>query len=653
MSRTGLTVATFLLITIGISSQLLLAANRPNILFCIADDASFPHMGAYGCDWVETPGFDRVAREGLLFTRAYTPNAKCAPSRACILTGRNSWQLKQAGNHIPFFPPEFKTYAEVLSESGYFVGKTAKGWAPGVARDERGQRRQMAGQPFDSRRTKPPATGISPLDYAANFDDFLKAAPADKPWCFWYGGFEPHRGYEYRSGISKAGKFVTDIEGVPAFWPDNEVVRTDMLDYAFEIEYFDKHLVQMIQLIESRSMLDNTLIVVTADNGMPFPRIKGQEYELSNHLPLAIMWKDGIRNPGRTIDDYVSFIDFAPTFIELAGLTWNQTGMKPSPGTSLTDIFFSEISGQVNRRRDHVLIGKERHDVGRPQDRGYPIRGIVKNGMLYLHNFEISRWPAGNPETGYLNCDGSPTKTEVLQTRTSETLRHFWQDCFGMRPAEELYDVSQDPECMNNLAQQPEYATLRGELKEQLFRELKQQEDPRMFGRGDVFDKYIYADPGTRGFYERYLAGEQIKAGWVNPTDFEAGARGTLNWQSRRPLWSHTLRSESRVRPQRGMPADSTDRMLGGLIFRQSYSPDRAGILVRKWQRIGNDTHTCGLLEWHTSSDVKCEFDVVCSPSLVRRRYVTNIGSIAGFLQDGADILGPQRLDAEITSLRS
>ena len=93
-------------------SSLAQAADPPNILFCIADDASWAHVGAYGCSWVRTPGFDRVAREGVLFTNAYTPNAKCAPSRACILTGRNPWQLKAAANHIPFFPAEFKTYAE-------------------------------------------------------------------------------------------------------------------------------------------------------------------------------------------------------------------------------------------------------------------------------------------------------------------------------------------------------------------------------------------------------------------------------------------------------------------------------------------------------------------------------------------------------------
>lgn len=80
---------------------------QPNILFCIADDVSFPHMNAYGTSWVNTPGFDRVAREGLLFEQAYTCNAKSAPSRAAIITGRNSWQLEEACNHWPEFPNKF------------------------------------------------------------------------------------------------------------------------------------------------------------------------------------------------------------------------------------------------------------------------------------------------------------------------------------------------------------------------------------------------------------------------------------------------------------------------------------------------------------------------------------------------------------------
>jgi hypothetical protein len=379
----------------------------------------------------------------------------------------------------------------------------------------------MAGQPFEARKAQPPAQGISGNDYAGNFADFLEAAPNDGPWCFWYGSLEPHRRYEYGVGVNKAGKKLTDINDVPDFWPDNETTRNDMLDYAFEIEHFDKHLGRMLQLLEQRGQLNNTLVMVTSDNGMPFPRVKGQEYELSNHMPLAAMWIDGINKPGRVIDDYVSFIDFAPTFVEIAGLQWDATGMAPSPGRSLTDIFSSEKSGIVNPQRDHVLIGKERHDIGRPNDWGYPIRGIFKDNMLYLRNYETARWPAGNPETGYLNTDGSPTKTVVLNGRKDESLYKFWQLCFGKRPTEELYRVDEDRFCMENLAREADYQQLKQQLRRQLRRELEQQADPRALGNGEIFEQFPYADNRTKNFHQRYMAGEQLQAGWVNPTDFE------------------------------------------------------------------------------------------------------------------------------------
>jgi N-sulfoglucosamine sulfohydrolase len=506
------------------SSSVAAAAERPNILFCIADDASFPYMGAYGCKWTRTPGFDRVAREGLLFTRAYTPNAKCAPSRACILTGRNSWQLEEAANHWCYFPPKFKVFTEVLAENGYVVGKTGKGWGPGVAKTADGAPRDMTGKPFDKLKAPPPASGVSNNDYAANFAAFLDARAAharekEQPFLFWYGGYEPHRGYEFASSL-KAGRKVEEIDAVPPFWPDTEKVRTDMLDYALELEHFDTHLLRMIELLEKRGELDNTLIVVTADNGMPFPRVKGQEYEMSNHLPFACMWKKGIRAPGRTVDDYISFIDLAPTFLELAGVAWDAGGMQPSPGKSLTDIFASEKSGRVNPARDHVLIGKERHDIGRPDDVGYPIRGILSDGWLYLHNYEPSRWPACDPLTGYLNCDGSPTKTLVLEGRGSPGDR-FWQLCFGKRPAEEFFNAAADPACMNNVATDTQFAERMQAMKERMERELKEQEDPRMFGRGEVFDKYPYAEKRSLDFYNRYKAGEKMNPGWVNATDFD------------------------------------------------------------------------------------------------------------------------------------
>ena len=496
-------------------------AERPNILFCIADDASQPHFGAYGCQWVKTPAFDRVARDGLLFTNAWTPNAKCAPSRACILTGRNTWQLEAACNHMCYFPRKFVTYVEALTEVGYFTGKTAKGWSPGVAVDENGQRRDLAGKAFDRRRLKPPARFITNTDYAGNFEDFLETRPDGKPFCFWYGCREPHRRYEYGVGIAKGGKKTSDIDRVPGFWPDNETIRTDMLDYAYEVEYFDSHLGRMLKTLEDRGELDNTLVVVTSDNGMPFPRVKGQEYAMSNHLPLAIMWPKGIKKPGRTIDDFVSFIDFAPTFLEVAEVGASKTKMQPITGQSLTGIFGSAKSGRTLAWRDHMLIGKERHDVGRPDDQGYPIRGIVKDGYLFLRNYEPSRWPVCDPVTGYLNCDGSPTKTAILDLWRSGKAPRFWDLSFARKPAEELYFIQEDRECLHNLAEDPKHAGVKQALEKQMVAELRAQGDPRMFGKGHVFDEYPVATKPVANYFNRFAKGEKVKAGWVNPGDYE------------------------------------------------------------------------------------------------------------------------------------
>jgi len=489
---------------------------RPNILFAIADDWGL-HGGVYGTPWVNTPSLDRVAREGLLFSNAYTPMAKCAPSRAIILTGRHLWQNEEAGNHMAVFPSKLKSWPEVLMDHGWHMGITGKGWGPGIANDASGKPRKITGIPFNDRKAEPPAQAISNNDYAANFTDFLDAAPQDTPWCFWYGSTEPHRGYEFQVGVNKGGKSLSDIDRVPGYWPDNETVRHDMLDYAFEVEHVDRHLGRMLAELEQRGLLDNTLVIVTSDHGMPFPRVKGYAYHDSNHIPLAIRWPRGLQHPGRTIEDFVDFTDIAPTILDYAEIAVERSGMLPITGKSLRPILESAQAGRVLPERDHVLIGKERTDVGRPNDWGYPIRGIVTEDYLYLRNYEPTRWPAGNPETGYLDTDGSPTKTLLLELGRANRADRFWQLNFGMRPADELYDLRSDPDCIDNIATDtPD--TVRA-LRERMESTLKAQRDPRMAGEGYLFDNY--APTQGAGFYEKFLRGERVNSGWVNKTDFE------------------------------------------------------------------------------------------------------------------------------------
>jgi N-sulfoglucosamine sulfohydrolase len=490
----------------------------PNVLVVMADDWG-PHAGAYGTRWIRTPSFDRVAREGLLFRRAYTPLAKCAPSRATVLTGRHPWLNGAAANHSPFFPPELKTWPEALGERGWHVGSTGKTWAPGIAVDAAGKPRALAGKAYSARTLTPPTRAISNNDYSGNFAAFLDAAPPGKPWAFWLGTQEPHRSYEYLSGATKGGKTPADIDRVPAYWPDTEVVRHDMLDYAFAAENVDLHLGRALAELERRGLLDSTLVIVTSDHGMPFPRVKGYAYHASNHVPLAIRWPAGLRRPGRVIDDHVDFADLAPTILDFAGVAAADTGMRPFSGRSLRPILESEREGRIVPERDHTLVGKERTDVGRPGDAGYPIRGLLTDGFLFLRNSEPSRWPAGNPETGYLDTDGSPTKTLILEMGRRDRRDPFWLLNFGFRPAEELYDLASDPDCVRNLAADPAHAARLRSLRDRMDRELLRQGDPRAEGRGAEFERHPPAN--NANFHERYLRGESVNSGWVTPTDFE------------------------------------------------------------------------------------------------------------------------------------
>ncbi len=465
-------------------------SKRPNILFAIADDAS--HMSAYGHEFLHTPAFDRVAKDGVRFNNSFTTNPKCAPSRASILTGMHTWQLEDACNHSSIFPAKFKSYVDLLENGGYFVGYTGKGWGPGDYK-KGGWKRNPAGPEFNGCFLEPPAnTKISNKDYTANFTDFLNKRPKDTPFYFWYGGHEPHRSYIPGEGI-RAGKKIEDVK-VPAYLPNEDTVKSDLLDYGYETEWFDMHLGNMIQKLKDIGEYENTLIIVTSDNGMPFPRVKGQMYEFDFNLPLAMSWKNKI--PGnRVIDDLISFTDFAPTILEAAGIEKHSQII----GTSLLPLLASSLSGIVEPERTYVLMGRERHDVGSEDDLSYPVRCIRNHDFLYIRNLKPDRWPAGNPETGFTNCDSSPTKELILQQH-EDGKNFYFNLAFGKRPLEELYDIKKDFECMHNLADDPAYSQIKKSMWEMLEHDLVLQNDPRVLGKGQVFEDYEYVGTGNHSW---------------------------------------------------------------------------------------------------------------------------------------------------------
>jgi len=462
---------------------------QPNILLAIADDWSAGHAGAYGCQWIKTPAFDRVAKAGVLFRNAFTSNPKCSPCRATMLTGRNTWQLKEAVNHMSVFPRDFPVYPDLLEQAGYFSGCTGKGWGPGDFKST-GWPHNPAGREWNAVKLQPPVSGIAPIDYARNFEEFLREKPKDKPFCFWLGGHEPHRPYEPGSGV-RAGKKLKDVQ-VPPYLPDNEIVRSDMLDYALEVEWFDRHVGLALDHLEKLGELDNTLVLVTSDHGMPFPRVKGQIFEDGFHIPLAICWGKHMAG-GRVIDDFINTRDYAPTFLEAAGLPPAGT----MTGASFLGLLTSGKSGTIDPSRSVMLSGKERHDIGRPNDAGYPVRAIRTEEYLYVRNFAPDRWPAGNPETGYTNVDDSPTKQFMLSR-----FDKFYEMSFGKRPMEELYLVKTDPSNLNDLARDPKYAEIKRKLRERMEELLRAEGDPRMLGQADFFDTIEYTGPKLHSYSE-------------------------------------------------------------------------------------------------------------------------------------------------------
>ncbi|SMP75873.1 Sulfatase [Neorhodopirellula lusitana] len=182
---------------------------------------------------------------------------------------------------------------------------------------------------------------------------------------------------------------------MPSFLPDTPEIRSDLLDYCFEVQWFDDHLRKMLDALEAARELDNTLVVVTSDNGMAFPRAKANCYEYGIHMPLAIAWPESF--PGnRTVDDVVSLVDVTATLYDTTGVQPPDT--TPLSGRSLTNVLTSSRNGTVDPQRDAAFSGRERHSSSRFNTLGYPQRVIRTTEYLYIRNFKPERWPAGAPK---------------------------------------------------------------------------------------------------------------------------------------------------------------------------------------------------------------------------------------------------------------
>lgn len=519
----------FLLFTLLCSTFSVVAAQRPNILFCFADD-----MGRYASiyrqidgqgtlnDIVQTPNLDRIAREGVVFKNAHVTAPSCTPCRSSVLSGQYFWRTGRAAIlQGAKWDMSIPSYPLLLKKAGYHLGKMYKVWSPGTPGDapygqqthayEKAGRRVNDFSEHVTRMVsegKPLQTAKQELydEVAANFDDFLTDRKADQPFCFWYGPTNVHRKWVKGSGAALWKLNPDDLKGkLPAFLPDVHEVREDLASYLGEVMAFDACVGVLLNKLEAIGELDNTLVMVSGDHGAPgFPHGKCNLYDFGTHVSLFA--RGAGTKPGRVVNDFVNLMDLAPTFLELGAV-------KPPDvmtGRSLLPLLRSEKSGQVDPERTWVITGRERHvESARAGFLPYPQRALRTSDYLFIVNFKPERMPMGDPgqldadittltentHTSFADMDSSPTKAWLISGRNNPQWKQHFDWAFGKRPDEELYHISQDPHEVKNLADDTNYTAIRDQLRERLMNELKRTQDPRLEKDGAFFETAPMAGP--------------------------------------------------------------------------------------------------------------------------------------------------------------
>ena len=506
------------------------AGDRPNILFAFADDWG-RYASAYAAierggpgDIISTPNFDRVAKEGVLFTNAFVNAPSCTPCRSSLLSGQYFWRTgRGAILQGAIWDETIPSYPLILQQVGYHIGHTYKVWSPGtVANAPYGARATAYGKrgsrfnnfsKFVSNQSDIEAGKQTLLEEVrGNFHDFLSDRKNDQPFCYWWGPTNCHRKWVQGSGQKLWGLNPDDLKGkLPRFLPDEPIVREDVADYLGEAMAFDAGLGVLLEELEKTGERDNTIVVVSGDHGAPgFPNGKCNLYDFGTHVALAISWPKVIP-VDRVVHDFVCLPDLAATFVEAGG----ETIPEVMTAKSLLPVLQSDKSGVVDPLRDAVITGRERHVAKARNDwMPYPQRAIRTKNFLYIRNFKPDRWPMGtgpgygaqagdmptfealreNTFAAFGDLDGSPTKAWIaLNCEKDESRRKYFDFAFGRRPAEELYDLSVDADQVYNVAIEERYAEVKTDLAARLLKTLEETGDPRVTGDGTTFDKPPFA----------------------------------------------------------------------------------------------------------------------------------------------------------------
>ena len=440
----------------------------PNILIIIADDMS-KTAGVYGGKVIKTPGMDNLAKEGILFEKAFCTASSCTPSRASILTGKYPHELYEGANLYGPLSVSYPNYTRILADKGYSIGLTGKGWGPGNFATG-GYKENPAGPKYDS------------------FEQFISQLPKSTPFCYWIGPSDPHR--PYSPELKKKTEITEKELKIPAWLPDNEKVREDLFDYYAEVKRFDEAIESAVAVLKKNGKYENTLIIITSDNGMPFPRAKANSYDEGTNIPLIMRWGNHFKK-GTRYTELVSLVDLAPTILEVT----NTKAPSSMTGKSLLPLL---VNGNTDERFNTVFIERERHANIRKDSLSYPMRVIRTKQFLFIQNLRPERWPAGDPDfyrepAPFGDIDDGHSKKFLVDNRFNSQYKRMVDWSLEKRPAEELYDITKDPDALNNLAGERQYRKIKKEFKKQIKEWRKQTGDPSLKNE-NIFDRYRYDD---------------------------------------------------------------------------------------------------------------------------------------------------------------
>jgi len=405
------------------------ASEKPNIVFIIADDVSWDDFGCYGNRDVKTPNIDRLAAQGLRFTNFFLTASSCSPSRNSIITGRYPHNTGAAELHTE--PPvEMISFPEVLRQQGYYTAQAGKFHMGKYA---------LRGFDFTD-QSKNNGDGGEEL-----WVETLSRRPSEKPFFMWFAAFDAHRDW---GPNSFSGTHDPTIIKPPFYLANGEKTKVDLAKYYDEIARFDHYVGIVVEELKRQNVLDNTILLIMADNGRAFPHSKTRVNDRGMKSPLIVFWPNGIGLKDKLCSSLISAIDIAPTLLDLASSKIPETVQGVS--------FKALLKNPDKSFRNFVFAEHNWHDYEAHE------RMVRSKDFLYILN---SRPKFTN--FGPADAVGSPSFQDLEELHRAGTLSEAQAELFLCpRPVEELYNHRIDSEQINNLVSTNGYIGKLGEFRD-------------------------------------------------------------------------------------------------------------------------------------------------------------------------------------------